>query len=150
MKKVQKMMLSFAAIVIMFCMVGCGKVSYEDITGNWTMKSVNGKSIEEYAKTIGMETAMATSNFKITDDDKMVATSIAGSATYNYERKSNGIEVREQGKEEILMSMAYDAEAKTLTYKIDLGDGNAMDVVLVRGTADFNKQEGGDINDKVK
>ena len=45
MKKFLTMALVF---VMMFSMVGCG-ISYSDITGDWTAKTINGKSIDEYA-----------------------------------------------------------------------------------------------------
>lgn len=51
MKKFLTMALVF---VMMFSMVGCG-ISYSDITGDWTAKTINGKSIDEYAASLGCD-----------------------------------------------------------------------------------------------
>lgn len=60
-----------------------------------------------------------------------------GETKFDYERRSDGIEVKMEGKDEIYMSMAYDKDKKTLTYKLDLGNGQTMEVVLEKGKADM-------------
>ena len=88
MKKIVSAVLVF---VMMLSLAGCG-ISYDDIKGDWTAKTING---------------------------------------------SDGIEVKMEGKDEIYMSMAYDKDKKTLTYKLDLGNGQTMEVVLEKGKADM-------------
>ena len=70
MKKFLTMALVF---VMMFSMVGCG-ISYSDITGDWTAKTINGKSIDEYAASLGCDPSQATVNVNITDNDKLTIT----------------------------------------------------------------------------
>ena len=72
-----------------------------------------------------------------TEDDKMTMVTANGETKFDYERRSDGIEVKMEGKDEIYMSMAYDKDKKTLTYKLDLGNGQTMEVVLEKGKADM-------------
>ena len=97
MKKFLTMALVF---VMMFSMVGCG-ISYSDITGDWTAKTINGKSIDEYAASLGCDPSQATVNVNITDNDKLTITSTNGSQKFDYERRSNGIELKEEGKDTV-------------------------------------------------
>ena len=55
----------------------------------------------------------------------------------DYERRADGIEVKEEGKDEVYMTMLYDEDKKTLTYKVDLGNGQMMEFVLEKGKADL-------------
>ena len=77
------------------------------------------------------------STVNITEDDKMTMVTANGETKFDYERRSDGIEVKMEGKDEIYMSMAYDKDKKTLTYKLDLGNGQTMEVVLEKGKADM-------------
>ena len=134
MKKVLALML---VAVMAVGLVGCGEISYDDITGDWTTKTVNGMSIDDYAASVGVSPAQVTTNMTITDDDKIVVTSATASQNYVYERKADGIEVKEEGKDDILFSMAYDTNAKTFSYKLDIGNGQTMTIVLEKGKADL-------------
>ena len=132
MKKIVSAVLVF---VMMLSLAGCG-ISYDDIKGDWTAKTINGMTIDEYAASLGVDPSQATVNVNITEDDTLTITSTNGSQKFDYERRSNGIELKEEGKDEIYMSMTYDKDKKTLTYKMDLGNGQTMEVVLEKGKAD--------------
>lgn len=134
--KMKKIIALVAAVVMMFSLVGCGEISYDDITGDWTTKTVDGMTVEEYAASLGVDISQAATNMTIKDDDTIVSTSSAASQTLTYERRSNGIEVKEQGKDTILMSMTYDKDAKTFSYEVDLG-GTKMKIVMEKGKADL-------------
>lgn len=121
---------------MMLSLAGCG-ISYDDIKGDWTAKTINGMTIDEYAASLGVDPSQATVNVNITEDDTLTITSTNGSQKFDYERRSNGIELKEEGKDEIYMSMTYDKDKKTLTYKMDLGNGQTMEVVLEKGKADM-------------
>lgn len=138
MKTMKKVMAFILVAVVAVGLVGCGEISYDDITGDWTTSMINGTSLDEYAQSLGSTPAACASNFKITDDDKIAVTSATQTANYVYERKSNGIEVKEDGKDDILFSMTYDKDAKTLTYEVDLGTGSNMKIVLTKGTTDVS------------
>ena len=133
MKKIVSAVLVF---VMMLSLAGCG-ISYDDIKGDWTAKTINGMTIDEYAASLGVDPSQATVNVNITEDDKMTMVTANGETKFDYERRSDGIEVKMEGKDEIYMSMAYDKDKKTLTYKLDLGNGQTMEVVLEKGKADM-------------
>lgn len=136
MKKMKRVFAVVAAVVMVFSLVGCGEISYDDITGDWTTKTVNGKSVEEYAKSLNVDKSQAATNMTIKDDDTMVSSSAAATQNFTYERKSDGIEVKQEGSDTILMSMKYDKDAKTLTYEVDLGS-QKMTVVMEKGKTDL-------------
>lgn len=137
MKAMKKVLALMLVAVMAVGLVGCGEISYDDITGDWTTKTVNGMSVDDYATSLGVSPAQVVTNMTITDDDKIVATSATASQNYVYERKADGIEVKEEGKDDILFSMAYDTNAKTFSYKLDTGNGQTMTIVLEKGKADL-------------
>lgn len=137
MKKIVSAVLVF---VMMLSLAGCG-ISYDDIKGDWTAKTINGMTIDEYVASLGVDPSQATVNVNITEDDTLTITSTNGSQKFDYERRSNGIELKEEGKDEIYMSMTYDKDKKTLTYKMDLGNGQTMEVVLEKGKADITSAQ---------
>ena len=67
MKKIVSAVLVF---VMMLSLAGCG-ISYDDIKGDWTAKTINGMTIDEYAASLGVDPSQATVNVNITEDDKM-------------------------------------------------------------------------------
>lgn len=133
MKKIVSAVLVF---VMMLSLTGCG-ISYDDIKGDWTAKTINGKTVDEYAASHGVDPSLATVNVNITEDDKLTITNANHETKYDYVRRSNGIEVKEEGKDEVYMTMLYDEDKKTLTYKVDLGNGQTEEYVLEKGKADL-------------
>lgn len=133
MKKIVSAVLVF---VMMLSLTGCG-ISYDDIKGDWTAKTINGKTVDEYAASLSVDPSLVTVNVNITEDDKLTITNANNETKYDYVRRSNGLEVKEEGKDEVYMTMLYDEDKKTLTYKVDPGNGQTMEVVLEKGKADM-------------
>ena len=133
MKKIVSAVLVF---VMMLSLAGCG-ISYDDIKGDWTAKTINGMTVDEYAASLSVDPSLVTVNVNITEDDKLTITNANHETKYDYVRRSNGIEVKEEGKDEVYMTMLYDEDKKTLTYKVDLGNGQKMEFVLEKGKADL-------------
>lgn len=133
MKKIVSAVLVF---VMMLSLAGCG-ISYDDIKGDWTAKTINGKTVDEYAASRGVDPSLATVNVNITEDDKLTITNANHATKFDYQRRSNGLEVKEEGKDEVYMTMLYDEDKKTLTYKVDLGNGQTEEYVLEKGKADL-------------
>lgn len=148
--KTTKKIISLMITVVMAAGLTACAVSYGDITGEWTTKSINDETPAEYAKNLGVTEDQVVTNMKITDDDKLVVSNATTTSTFDYERKSNGIEVKEEGKEEILFSMELDKDSRTLTYKYDLGNGQILTMVMGEGTADLTPadNDGEDENEK--
>lgn len=148
MKIMKQIMALMLAVAMAAGLVGCGEIPYEDILGDWTSKTINDQSLEEYAAMVGVTPADAAVNMSFTDDNKLAVTNATASQNYVYERKSDGVEVKEEGKDDILFSMKYDDGAKTLTYQMDLGNGQMMTIVMEKGTTDFSKDSSGKGNKK--
>lgn len=134
MKKIVSAVLVF---VMMLSLAGCGAISYDDIKGDWTAKTINGMTVDEYAASLGIDPSQATVNVNITEDDKITITNSSMESKYVYERRADGIEVKEEGKDEVYMGMVYDKDKKTLTYKVNAGNGQMLEVVLEKGKADM-------------
>lgn len=134
MKKIVSAVLVF---VMMLSLAGCGAISYDDIKGDWTAKTINGKTVDEYAASLSVDPSLVTVNVNITEDDKLTITNANNETKYDYVRRSNGLEVKEEGKDEVYMTMLYDEDKKTLTYKVDLGNGQMQEYVLEKGKADL-------------
>ena len=64
MKKIVSAVLVF---VMMLSLAGCG-ISYDDIKGDWTAKTINGMTIDEYAASLGVDPSQATVNVNITEN----------------------------------------------------------------------------------
>lgn len=133
MKKIVSAVLVF---VMMLSLTGCG-ISYDDIKGDWTAKTINGKTVDEYAASLSVDPSLVTVNVNITEDDKLTITNANNETKYDYQRRADGIEVKMEGKDEVYMTMLYDKDKKTLTYKVDLGNGQMMEFVLEKGKADL-------------
>lgn len=123
--------------VFVLAMTGCGEISYDKITGAWTVATIDGKTVEEYAMENGYDPNQTGANWTIKEDDTMSQQTAAVSQNFLYERKSNGMELyanNDVNKKTIIMSMVYDEEADTLTYQMDLGSGTPTTIVMKKGT----------------
>lgn len=144
MKKIKRILALVMAAAMAFCLVGCGEIPYEEITGEWTTKTLDGTPVEEYAKNLNVTKAEVASNITIERDGKMTIANSSASRNYTYERKSNGIEVMEEGKDEVVFSMGYDSSAKTFSYMVDFQNGQSMGIVMERGKTDFSQAAASD------
>jgi uncharacterized lipoprotein YehR (DUF1307 family) len=140
MRAMKKVLALIFAVVMAISLVGCGEISYDDITGEWTTKTIGDQTAEEYAEAYGTTVSMVASNFTITDDEKLVVANASASAEYVYERKSNGIEVKEEGKDDVLFSMTYDEDTQTFSYQVDTGNGTVT-YVLEKGTTNLTAED---------
>ena len=120
-------------ILACVCLVGCGEISKSDIVGDWTVDTVNGMSLADYAASLGLTEGQVVTNLTIRDDDTMVSESALSSDEFDIERKADGFEVKQKGKSEIFMSVKYDADAQTLTYSVEDGQGGTVTQVMKKG-----------------
>lgn len=136
MKKIAKIT---SAIMMTFVMIlsiaGCG-LDMSKVKGDWTLNTINGQSLEEYAAGYGTTAAACAVNMTVSDKDVVIA-NINSSQTYSIQVKSNGFEVLDPSDNKtILMSVTYDASAETLSYS--LSDGQTeQKFVFKKGTADL-------------
>ena len=82
MKAIKTILVLAMAFAMTVGVTGCGEISYDAITGDWTTKSINGKSVEEYAASLNTTADMAAMNMEIRDDGSLVAQNAAASQTY--------------------------------------------------------------------
>ena len=83
-------------VVLVFSLTGCG-VDMSKMKGDWKVKTVDGKSVAEYAEAKGINQFLVLKNVNITDEKitvKMFDSEKEVSETYNVTKKSNGIEGR--------------------------------------------------------
>ena len=140
----KKLVLLMLTVLAALSLVACGEISYDKIGGDWKVKTINGKSAADYAAEFGYPEVMAMVTMKVTDDDKVVCTSVDTttltstiSQTFNIKRAKNGFEVLKEGSDkDVLFSVEYKDD--TLVYMQDPGTGSTIDYVLEKGTYDFN------------
>lgn len=133
MKKLMALVMS--VVMLIACTACSGGIDISKIKGDWTISTVNGTDTEEYFASQGVtDAAQAHGNLTINDDGTLTVTNNVGSTTYNYEKRSNGVEVKQDGQ--VILSFAYDSSADTLTYAITDGT-NTNTFVYVKGTYDF-------------
>lgn len=135
MKKIIAIVLMAA---VMLCCTACG-LDMSKVKGDWTIDTIGGKTISQLTEENGTLPIQYAMNMTVTDDSATL-TNAATSVTYSIQVKSNGFECCNDAKE-IIMSVTYDAAKDTLSYKVAGADGNPVDYVLKKGTADLTVPE---------
>ena len=120
-------------LAVMICCVACGGLDMSKVKGDWTLSTINGIGIEEYAANLGLDTYLAVVNVTVTDTEYKTASAL-GAATLPIVVKADGFEVLVEEGGDVMMSVAYDAEKDTLSYKVMAADNSELTYVLVRGT----------------
>jgi len=131
--KVITRMLAVVMSVVMMGMAFVACSAEKDIVGDWTVKTINGKAVDEVAAAAGLSTSQVTMNLKL-EKEKATLTGNAGSKEFKVSYKSNGVELLLDGNN--AGSIAYDKSAQTLTMK-DNSTGTIVEYVFVKGTADL-------------
>ena len=133
MKKVVALVMT--VVMLIACTACSGGIDINKIKGDWTISTVNGMDAEEYFASQGItDPAQAHGNLTINDDGTLIVTNSAGSITYEYDKRANGVEVSQDGQ--VVLSFAYDSSADTLTYTVTNGT-ITLSMVYVKGTYDF-------------
>ena len=132
MKKVtKKLVLVLAAAMLMgLCLVGCGVE--KDVLGEWKVSKINGQTPEEVAATMGVTVDDLMMVFKF-ESDKATLTGKSGTQEYKPAYKSDGVELKKD--DNIVMTMLYNKDAKTLTFKFD----NGSEYVAEKGSYTFGQ-----------
>ena len=132
MKKILAVVLMAAVVV---CCTACGGLDMSKVKGNWTLETAAGKTVAELAEGSGKDPASVTMNATVTDDS-FTLSSVAGSETYKIQVRANGFECVDDSKN-VVMGVVYDSAKDTLTFQLKQADGNVMDCVMKKGTADL-------------
>ncbi len=133
MKAMTKKIATLVLVLAFACvgLVGCGAISIDEIKGDWTLDTINDKSLSDYASELGMSEDMLFVNWTINDDKTITTTNLTGEGKISMELKSNGFEGKDDSGAEF--SVEYNKDAGTLTYKLDPGTG-VMTCVMKKGT----------------
>lgn len=144
-KRLALLMMSLLLVAMTFA--GCGKVSHDDISGEWRLKSIGGASVAEYAKKLGYSEVMAMVSWKIGEDDTLTSTAVDpetmdSTITQSYEikRTENGFEVQlpdSENTNEIFFRVNYEKQENTLSYTFQLGT-EKLEYVFEKGSYDFD------------
>lgn len=135
MKKIIAIVLMAA---VMLCCTACG-LDMSKVKGDWTLDTIGGKTIAQLTEETGALPVQYAMNLTVTDNSATF-TNAASSATYSIQVKSNGFECCDDSKA-IIMSVTYDPAKDTLSYKMAGADGNAVEYVMKKGTADLTIPE---------
>ena len=132
MKKVRNVFVSLILMTMcVFALTGCG-VDMEKLKGNWTVDTIDGKSVAEYAAEKQLTEEQACFNINISDEELVQTFANGVEAKYKVVVRSNGIECEQDGK----LAATYIYENDELTSSVDFGAGEAK-VVMKKGTTDF-------------
>ena len=134
MKAMARKIATMVFVVAFACvgLVGCGAISIDDIKGDWTVDTMNGKSLADYAAELGASEDMFYTNWTINEDNTLTSTNAVGQGTLKLELKSNGFEAKEEASGSVF-SVEFNKDAGTLSYKLDPGNGEVT-IVMKRGT----------------
>ncbi len=141
MKKTIKVM---AAIMLVAAMVlgiaACGGgLDMNKIKGEWTITSINGQTVAEYAASKGAAAYQCAANYTITDD-KIIASGVGADgniATSEFVLKKNADGVEGYLNDTLVLSFIYDAKADKINYGVETPDGTRITNVLTKGTTDL-------------
>ena len=133
MKKVLSVIL---VVAVAFCLTACG-LDMSKVKGDWTLDTANGKTVEQIAEAMGANPAYYAMNATVTDKT-FTLTSATGSISYNIQVKDNtGFDCLDaSGK--IFMTVRYNADNDTISFKLLASDGNPVEYVMVRGTSEIS------------
>ncbi len=118
MKKVTKklVLVLVAAMLMGLCLVGCGVE--KDVLGEWKVTKINGQTPEEVAAANGVTVDDLMMVFKF-ESDKASLIGKSGSQEYKPAYKADGVELKKD--DNIVMTLRYDKDAKTLEFQFDNG-----------------------------
>lgn len=143
-KRLALLMMSLLLVAMTFA--GCGKVSHDDISGEWKLTTIGGASVAEYAAQLGYSEVMAMVSWEIGEDDILTSTAVDpetmnSTITQSYEikRTENGFEVQlpdSENTNEIFFYVTYEKEKDTLSYTFQLGT-ETVEYVFEKGGYDF-------------
>lgn len=136
MKKIAKITSAIMmAFVMILSIAGCG-LDMSKVKGEWTLNTINGQSLADYAAGYGTTEAACAVNLTVNDKDVVIA-NINSSQTYSIQVKSNGFEIlNPSDNKTVFMSVTYDASADTLSYSVSDGQ-TEQKFVFKKGTADL-------------
>lgn len=137
MKKSAKVLsLVLVLALVMATLTACGGIDVSKIKGDWKVSTINDVDTDAFAEAQEADVNLFRGGLTITDKQVTVINAVS-STTFDFEVRANGIEAIQDGV--VVLSLAYDENAQTLTMQQDMdGDGAAdFKYVYVKGTVEF-------------
>ena len=133
MKKVLSVIL---VVAVSFCLTACG-LDMSKVKGDWTLDTANGKTVEQIAEAMGANPAYYAMNATVTDKTFTLITA-TDTLSWNIQVKDNtGFDCLDaSGK--IFMTVRYNADNDTISFKLLASDGSPVEYVMVRGTSEIS------------
>lgn len=132
MKKVLSVIL---VVAVAFCLTACG-LDMSKVKGDWTLDTAGGKTVEQLAEAGGLNPAYLAMNATVTDKT-FTLTSATETLSWNIQVKDTGFECLDASGN-IFMSVRYNADKDTISFKLAGADGNAVEYVMVKGTSEIS------------
>ena len=133
-----KALISIFILITSLCLLcSCGS-SGEKIEGDWTVKSINGKSPADFASENGVYELGTAKNFSFTDKSVTVeAIDEIGNTetkTYDIEKTDKGLDVKAAGA---TISMEFLENEKVIRYSVKMNDVQYQ-YILQKGKTDLD------------
>lgn len=132
MKKVLSVIL---VVAVAFCLTACG-LDMSKVKGDWTLDTAGGKTVEQIAEAGGVNPAYFNMNATVTDKT-FTLTTATETLSWNIQVKDTGFECLDASGN-IFMSVRYNADKDTISFKMAGADGNAVEYVMVKGTSEIS------------
>ncbi len=127
---------SILVVIVLFTQTGC-KLDMKDLSGDWTVETIDGKSPADYAAELDVPEVAVITNYTITESN-FIMTDYAGYITLNIEPRTNGFECTEPEKNQIVLSVLYDSWNDILKFRMDNGYGSLTTFTAKRGSVDID------------
>lgn len=138
MKKFAKLLaLVMVMALVMSTLTACGAIDKKKVVGDWSIATLNGKSVEDYAASVGADVNMCKGGLTITENKISVVNAVASTDFDKYDCLADGIQVEANGA--VVLALQYDEKADTLTQNQATADGSVLTVVFKRGTVSFEQ-----------
>lgn len=121
-----------AAMLMGLCLVGCGSVE-KDVLGDWSVDTIGGTPIADYAAAAGVTVDMMNMSWKI-ESNKVTQTGINAVTEYEPKFRTDGVELHKDGAHQ--GNLLWDKENKVLYMDI-----NGVKYVFKKGAYTFGSAE---------
>ena len=135
MKKVFSLVVAAIMAMSVMLLTACG-LDKDAVKGDWKLKSINDKSLTDYAAELGTTEDQVWQNLTVNDDKATTENLTGGEGSYDIEWGKDGF-ILKTGDVAGDVGYVYDADAKTLTAKYNIG-GTEYKYVFEKGKFDLS------------
>ncbi len=126
----KKLFAAALALMMALSLTACRTIDMGRVTGSWTLSTIDGKTVGEYAGALSVDVSQAAVNVTVTETE-YTTSNINETATYPIKATGNGFEVLKSEGGEKIMTVMFDSKADTLAYSVSV-DGTVSEYILTR------------------